>query len=72
VTAIISGCAGSESEIEAADKPIYVQPIPKDTGTTNASSTDALVNVVAYHWKSQTVLDEVVPPELVLSSSILH
>lgn len=59
LTAIIYGCAGSESEIEAADKPIYVQPIPKDTGATTASSTDALVNVVAYHWKSHTVLDEV-------------
>ena len=57
--AIISGCAGSDSEIEAADKPIYVQPIPKDTGATTASLTDAPVNVVAYHWKSHTVLDEV-------------
>jgi hypothetical protein len=59
VTAITSGCAGSDSEIEAADKPNYVQPIPKATGATTASSADALVNVVAYHWKSHTVLDEV-------------
>ena len=59
VTAIISGCAGSDSEIEAADKPTYVQPIPKDSGATSASVTDALVNVLAYHWKSHTVLDEV-------------
>ena len=51
------GCSESDLAVEP-DKPNYVQPVPKDVAT-NASSTDTLVNVVAYHWKSHTVLDSV-------------
>jgi len=57
-TAILSGCAGSESETEAADKPTFVQPVSKTRGG-NASLSYALVNVLAYHWKGHTVLDDV-------------
>jgi len=58
LTALISGCAGSDSEIDAADKPTFVQPVSKTTGG-NASLSYALVNVLAYHWKGHTVLDDV-------------
>lgn len=51
------GCSESDLSVEP-DTANYVQPIPKDV-VANATSTDALVNVVAYHWKSHAVLDGV-------------
>jgi hypothetical protein len=58
LAASLFGCSQGDIAVEQ-DKPIYIQPVPKGAGTATTSSTDALVNVVAYHWKSHTVLDEV-------------
>jgi len=49
------------SDIDLADKPegqIFVQPVSKAAGG-GAANSDALVNVLAYHWKGHTVLDNV-------------
>ncbi len=58
ITAILTGCSVGDIAVEP-DKPTSINPVPKDFGSATTSSTDALVTVVAYHWKSHTVLDEV-------------
>jgi hypothetical protein len=58
ITAILTGCSIGDIAVEP-DKPTSINTVPKDFGSATTSSTDALVTVVAYHWKSHTVLDEV-------------
>ena len=52
----LAGCSGGDA---LDDKTSFVQPVPKDLGSTTGAATEGLVNVVAYHWRSHTVLDAV-------------
>jgi hypothetical protein len=58
IAAALVGCSESDLAVEP-DKPTYVQPIPKDAASSTIAPTYALVNALAYHWKSHSVLDGV-------------
>jgi len=58
ITAVLTACSQGDVSLES-DKSAYVNPVPKEIGAATTLATEALVNAVAYHWKSHSVLDEV-------------